>query len=140
MPRSRFDRLLSRPGSDVSRVLLEVRGRVEHGLVSASDPNCHSRAGVVALLVDERLGWAVPPPGGDCAGFIKPDWIMTWSATNGEMIINYLPPPIFVHYHDPWRLDLRITGPFRLRLRADPQKIDELAHRALGPPSTAAST
>jgi hypothetical protein len=139
MPHSRFDRLIARPGFDNSRVLYEVHGRVEHGLVDAAVPECHGEDAVVALLVDNELGWAMPPPGGDCAGWIYQEWIMSWSATGGELVIDYQPDPIHVHYDDPWRVELRITGPFRLRVQADAQNIDELVHRALRPPPAAAS-
>jgi hypothetical protein len=133
---SRFDQLLARGGR--SQAVFEVHGRVEHGLVDASVPDCDGEEAVVALLIDDSLGWAVPPPGSDCAGWVHKEWIMSWSATAGELVIDYQPEPIHVHYTDPWRIELRITGPFRLRIRADTQKIDELVRRAFGPPSAAA--
>lgn len=138
--RSRFVTLLGRPRFDPGNVLHEVAGRVERGPVGGT-PGCEHDDGVIALLAGSQLAWAVPPPGGeDRAGWIQAAWVVDWSLTDGDLVVDYQPPPVHVHREEPARVELRHSGPVRLRVSADPAELTAFAAHAreVLPPSGAA--
>jgi hypothetical protein len=116
-----FARLLGRSGFDESNLRYEVVGHVTHGPVGVT-PDCEAHGGAVALFANAALGWAVPRH----AGWIELSWISSRSAAPGALIVDYLPPPIVVHYHDPYDLEVRSGGPARLQLRAGEAAVAEL--------------
>jgi hypothetical protein len=76
----------------------------------------------VALLANATLGWVVPGR----AGWIESSWISSWSAVAGALTIDYVPPPVRVHHHDPYEVEARFGAPARLRLDADEAGVAEL--------------
>jgi hypothetical protein len=119
-----FARLLGRSRFDESRVRHEVVGHVRHGPVGAT-PDCEGD-GVVALLANASLGWAVPGQ----AGWIEPSWISSWSVAPGVLTIDYLPRPVVVHHQDPHDLEVRSGGPARLQLHAGEAGVAEMVRLA----------
>lgn len=124
---TRFTVALGQPGFSPRDVRVEFEGRVEHGPVRGDAR--HTGDGVVALLAQGHLGWAMRSDTA-CAGWFKGDWVSAWSIVGDMLHVEYWLPPHAEASSGPFDMEPARRGAQYLQVTAHPTDLDELVARA----------